>query len=464
MNQNHFVLYDHKKPIKLQAERVSFYLQGEIIEAFSESNEVYYLFFYQYRFLTAVKATKLRRQSYIEHAFKKGMVFTAPHPFINVLLASDHSCHVLSFKQLVKKLEMLYTPQENAFILTFFESFIPRKQLFDEIKSKYYEYRRNGQMFLGYRIVRILMDFVPKHSLVKTLANDIGFHKYAVLYNQKSEELFAKDIIFAEKTLYSQKENDQCFQKLVSHLESQSRWIDLIALLTEKLTVIPSTDYYSPLIKLLEQHLNEDESAYILERLASQLTDFIPLQKDLFTNYIRIHKIEWIFDMMSNHDFKLSDAQVQAFGDMLDHFDTKTNSLQPQMLISLLKSVMVLFPENAEKLLNLYVITLLKTHDLAYIKDWIEPIKEINDNLQVFGKIDLMQTISDELDDMQTLGELYYEFRQMDKAIECFDWEMELKPADPKPLQWLAKIYREKGMNQESDIYRQLCVNLQKWA
>ena len=75
-----------------------------------------------------------------------------------------------------------------------------------------------------------------------------------------------------------------------------------------------------------------------------------------------------------------------------------------------------------------------------------------------------MQTISDELDDMQTLGELYYEFRQMDKAIECFDWEMELKPADPKPLQWLAKIYREKGMNQESDIYRQLCVNLQKWA
>ena len=349
MNQNHFVLYDHKKPIKLQAERVSFYLQGEIIEAFSESNEVYYLFFYQYRFLTAVKATKLRRQSYIEHAFKKGMVFTAPHPFINVLLASDHSCHVLSFKQLVKKLEMLYTPQENAFILTFFESFIPRKQLFDEIKSKYYEYRRNGQMFLGYRIVRILMDFVPKHSLVKTLANDISFHKYAVLYNQKSEELFAKDIIFAEKTLYSQKENDQCFQKLVSHLENQSRWIDLIALLSEKLTVIPSTDYYSPLIKLLEQHLNEDESAYILERLASQLTDFIPLQQDLFTNYIRIHKIEWIFDMMSNHDFKLSDAQVQAFGDMLDHFDTKTNSLQPQMLISLLKSVMVLFPGKCRK-------------------------------------------------------------------------------------------------------------------
>lgn len=464
MNQDHFVLYDHKKPIRLHAERVSFYLQGEIIEAFSESNEVYYLFFYQYRFLTALKATKLRRQSYIEHAFKKGMVFMAPHPFINLLLTFDHPCHIISFKQLVKKLETLYTPQENAFILTFFESFFPRKQLFNEIKSKYYEYRRNGQMFLGYRIVRILMDFVPKHSLVKTLANDIGFHKYAILYNQKSEELFAKDVIFAEKTLYSQKENDQCFQKLVSHLEKQSRWIDLIALLSDKLTVTSSTDYYRPLIKLLEQHLNENEAAYILEKLASQLPDFIPLQQDLFTNYIRIHKMEWIFDMMNNRDFKLSDEQIHTFGDMLDHLDTKTNSLQPEMLISLLKSVMVLFPKNAEKLLNLYVISLLKTHDLAYIKGWLKPIKAIHGNLQVFGKIDTMQTISDELDDMQTLGELYYEFRQMDKAIECFDWEMELKPTDPKPLQWLAKIYREKGMNQESDAYRQLCVNLQKWA
>lgn len=464
MIQDQFILYDHQKPIKLKAERVSLYLQGEIIEAFSESNEVYYLFFYKYHFLTAAKATSLRRQSYIEYAFKKGFVFKNPHPFINVLLSSNHPCQIINIKQLLKKLEMVYTPQEEAFILTFFESFVPKKQLFNEIKSKFYEYRRNGQMFLGYRIIRILMDFAPKHSLIKPLANDMSFNKYAVLYNKKSEELFAKDLIFAEKTLYSQKENDQCFQKLVTHLEKESRWIDLIALFIYKLTLTPSVNDYSHLINLLEQHLNENEAVYILEKLSCQLPAFLPLQQDLFNKYVKAHKIEEVFNMLNNYDFKLSNSQVHTFGNMLEHLDSEGHSLQPQMLNTLLKPVINLFPEKEEKLLNLFVISLLKTHELAYIKELLKPFKENHENHQLFDKIDTMQKLSDTLDQMQTLGELYYEFRQMDKAIECFSWEMELKPTDPKPLQWLSKIYREIGMNHESDAYRQLCINLQKWA
>jgi uncharacterized protein HemY len=65
---------------------------------------------------------------------------------------------------------------------------------------------------------------------------------------------------------------------------------------------------------------------------------------------------------------------------------------------------------------------------------------------------------------MQTLGELYVEFGQYEKAIECFSWEMELKPTNTKPLQWLSKIYREMGMNHEADAFRELCIDIQKWA
>lgn len=464
MNHGQFLLYDHQKPIQLRAERVSLYLQGEIIEAFSEDSDVYYLFFYKQYYLTAVKATSLRRESYIEHAFKKGMIFNAPHPFIDVLLSSDNPYQLINLKPLLKKLEKRYTPQEQAFILTFFESFIPKEQLFNEIKSIFYVYQRNGQGFLGYRIIRILMDFTPDHSFVKQISSDTIFTNYAFLYNQKSEDLFVKDLIFAEKTLNSQKDNDQSFQQLVVHLEKESRWIDLIALFIYKLTLTPSADYYSPLKKLLVQHFNENETVYILERLSSQLPEFRSLQEDLFNKYVKNHNIEEVFKMMNKYDFKLSNDQVQTFGEMLGHIDLEAYALEPKQLNTLLMPVIKLFPEKSVELLNKYVISLLKTHEPAYVKQWLKPFKEDHETLQIFKKVDTMERLNDDLDHMQTLGELYYEFRQLDKAIECFSWEMELKPTETKPLQWLAKLYREMGMNHESDAYQQLCKNMQKQA
>ena len=464
MKEGQFLLYDRQKEIRLQAENVVFFLQGEIIEAISENQEIYYLFFYKSRFLTAKKAIRIRRHSYIEHAYKKGIVFKSPHPLINSLLSSNHPCHIISLNPLLTKLDKLYTPQEKAFILTFFESVIPKKQLLDEMISIYYEYRRNGQMFLGYRIIRILMDFAPNNSSVKKLANDNMFNKFVDLYNDKSDKLFAKDLIFAEKTLSSHKENDQCFLQLTALLQKESRWFDLIALFIYKLKVTPSVDCFSTLIKLLEHHINENDSVYILEELSYQIPSFLPVQQELLNKYIQSNNIDGVLNMFNNHHLKLSNSQVHAIGDMLEHLKLETYSLQPESLQTLLKQVIHLFPEKAEKFLNKYVILLLKTYDLAYIENWLKPLIENQENSRIFKKIDTMHKISDDLDEMQTLGKLYYEFKQLDKAIECFSWNMELEPDDPSPVQWLSKIFKEKGMIQESNAYRELCIQLQKRA
>jgi hypothetical protein len=464
MKEGQFLLFDHQKQIRLQAENVVFFLQGEIIEAISENQEIYYLFFYKTRFLTAQKAIKIRRHSYIEYAYKKGIVYKSPHPLINALLSSNYPNQIMSLNPLLKKLDKLYTPQEKALILTFFESVFPKKQLFDEIISIYYEYRRNGQMFLGYRIIRILMDFAPNHRLVKELAHDNMFNKFAVLYNDKSEKLFAKDLIFAEKILSSQKENDHSFEQLVAFLQKESRWIDLIALFIYKVKETPSVDYFSSLIKRLEQHINENDTVYILEELTHQIPTFLPVQQELFNRYLQSHNIDGVFKMINNYDFILSNSQVHAIGGMLEHLEPETHSLQPEPLQTLLKQVIDLFPEKAEKILNKYVIILLKTHDVVYIEKWLKPLIENHENSRIFKKINKMHQISENLDEMQTLGKLYYEFRQLDKAIECFSWNMELEPNDPSPAQWLSKLYQEKGMIQEANAYRQLCIQLQKRA
>ncbi|MCT8136746.1 hypothetical protein H1D32_02640 [Anaerobacillus sp. CMMVII] len=464
MSQNQFLLHDHQTPIRLQAERVALYRQGEIIEAYNEKNEVYYLFFYKCKFLTAAKPNRLRRKSYIEHAFKKGMVFQAPHPFISQILSTNDSFHILSLQQLVKKLTATYTPQEKVFILTFFESFFPKKHLFTEMTSTFYEYRRNGQMFLGYQIVRILMDFAPKNSLVKQLASDVNFSKYTTLYNQNSKEIIAKDHIFVEKTLYAQIENEQCFLQLAAHLKKEFRWLDLIALYLTKLANTPSTAYYQPLINLLEHHFNKQEIELILEQLSCQLPTFLPLQQDLFNYYVQTHNVEAVLKMMKTHHFKLTSTQARTLGDILEQIDVDAEVIHPELLTTLLKAVLKHFPQKAEQLLTKYVIALLKTQELSYIKDWLNSFKEDHKNLQIIRKIDTMQRLNDNLEDMYSLGELYYQLKQHEKAVECFSWEMELNPTDPKPLQWLAKLYREMGMEHQSEGYRQLCINIQKRA
>ncbi|MBM7572815.1 hypothetical protein [Aquibacillus albus] len=464
MGRTQFLLYNQQKPMKLKAEKVALYRRSQIIEAYSDKNQVYYLFFYKNQLLTATKATKLRRQSFIEHAFKKGMLFKAPHPFIQELLSSNAPCHITRFEPLLTKLKKFYTPQEQAFILTFFDSFISKKQLFNEIKSVYYDYRREGKMFLSYQIIRILKDFAPNNSMVKQLSNDLAFKKISDLYDEEPDKLLVKDQLFAEKILFNDKDNDASFEQLVEIYEKDSSWLDLIALYIDKLLKKPTSNYYKKLKELLELHFDEQNQMYLLESLSHQLSSSSPLKVELFNKYVKTHHLKKIASMISDDGYQLSELQTRDLGEKLEHLDVESASHDPEAFLAVLKPVIDLYPDKADMLLKKCFISLLKDHEVTYIQKLLHPFRENHENLQVLKKIDKMQIIEEDLDQMQRLGELYYEFEDLDKAIECFSWEMELKPTNPKPLQWLSKVYRDKGMKDESNAYQQLCISMQKQA
>ncbi|RXJ00251.1 hypothetical protein DS745_12005 [Anaerobacillus alkaliphilus] len=464
MEQNEFLLYDHQKQIRLQAEQVSFYLQGQIIEAFCEKNEVYYLLFYKTNFLTAFKPTRLRRNSYIERAFKKGQVYPADFPFIHELLSSNNPCQVVNFEQLLRQLKKIYTPQEKALILTFLESFIPKKQLFNEILAEFYEHRRNGQMLLGYQIIRILMDFAPKHSLIKQQASDRSFNKHAFSYDNNCSDVMEKDSIYAEKVLYSQKEQEESYRQLVVRYQSESRWLDLMVLSIYQLKLSFSELHYASLKQLLEKHFDETKIIQVLEQLFFQLPNFLPLQKELFHFYIKTQDIEKLCNLLDSNSFQLSSSQVKKISDILEGLDFEKHLLAPDVVRLLVKSVLDIYPEKTEKLLSKCIIWLLSNHEPAYIKNWLQAFRENPGARKIYSEVETMEKLNDDLDHMQILGQLYFQYKQFEKAIECFSWEMELEPNNPKPLQWLSKVYREKGMAEESDMYRQLCISIQKQA
>ncbi|SHG65518.1 tetratricopeptide repeat protein [Ornithinibacillus halophilus] len=456
MRKHQLTVYNRQQPIKLKAERVVFYLQGEIIEAVNRKNEEFYLFFYKNRFLTAAKTTKLRRACFIEKAFKSGIVFDGSHPIVSKLLSSNAPCHIIGFDILLKKLNSHYSPHEKSFILTFFESFISKKKLLQEMISIFYDFRRNGQLFHAYQITQIIKEFAPDHNLVKQLTNDVAYQKYAIMYEEKSEELFTKDLLYAEKLYYYEKENLHYFHNYIQLVENQSRWISAIALWIWQVSNQPTKQNYQSLIERLNEQFDDVENIYILEKVSKQIPKFIPIQQDLFQLYVEINDMDKLFRLMKQKEFQLNDKQVQLIGDRLAKTNWEKNSspLDMETMDALLKPISKEFPDKAEPILTNFVISLLKTKELNEVKNWLKQSQGSYDNFSIYKKVKQMVQLENELDEMQTLGELYFDLKLYDRAIECFSWEMEMKPQDPKPVQWLSKTYREMGMPEESEAYR----------
>ncbi|GEL76783.1 hypothetical protein [Tenuibacillus multivorans] len=462
MIQNQFVIHDQKnKPLKLRAERVAFYVRGQIVEAVSEDHELYYLFYYRSEFLTAKKATKIRRGSYIASAFKNGLTFEASHPFIRQLISSNQSSRVINNKQLLRKINKHYTTQEQAYILTFFESFISKKQIFEKIRAMFYEYRRNGQLFDAYQLIRILMDFAPKHSLVKSLSSDLIYKDFTKMYYEKSEELFTNDKIEAEKIMFKNRETYD--EQLTMMLEREERWIELMVCLYDQLSHNPSTHQYQTFYQLLQKSCTEHEATQILEYLSNQI-NFMPLQRDLCDLYLSTNQIEKVSHLISQHPIDLNEKDLKRITEALETVDPNQLTLQLDELSLLLNKVTSNNRDLAERLLHKFIGVMLKDYDLDVIKKWLEPFKKQHGDLVTVEKFKQIYDLNDDLDQMQALGELYYEFKGWNQALECFSLESELKPDEAKPLKWLSKTYREMGMLEESDAYQKLFVNVQKQA
>ncbi|WP_281974948.1 tetratricopeptide repeat protein [Halobacillus litoralis] len=439
-----------KNPECVQPERVTFFKQGQVMEAINEHNEMYYLFFYKQQFLTAVKTKSLKRYSYIAQAFSEGAIYEAPHPFIEALVTENQPLQKLSYPQLIKKIDHNHTKQEQAHILTFFESFIPKKQLFKEIKSLFYQYRREGKMFAAYTIVRELRDFAPKNSFVKQVGNDLSFSKFHTMYEEESQKLKDRDPLFAE-------ENASNHLK-ISILENENRWIEAVSIHMKEISVHPTNEGYQTFINVVNHHFDENSHTCLLEELSRSLPSFDRLSEDLFQKYMHTRQLHKLSKLVTDQGVELDNSQLQALSTTLETFDFTEH---PESMNALMERIVAAHPENAEPLLEKYVKALMETLEL---EDISERLAGFPRHFSIIEKVDRMNGIRDDLDQMQQLGEWYYELEQLDKALECFQLEMEMKPSDPKPLRWLAQVYQDKKMVHESKAYQQLCIDVQKWA
>lgn len=457
-----FSIQHHQSNIPVQPTKLAIYQQMEVVEAIHKQ-DVYYLFFYKYTFIQAIKATKLKRKSFIQEIFTKGEIFEYPHPFFYQVLASNRPYKMNSFSSLLKKLKKNYTPQEVAFLLTCFESFYPKKQLYQEIKTIFFEFRRNGQMLRAYQIIRILKKFAPNSKFVQQIANDMSFQKFTMMYEENKELAAEKDSLYKEQYLLANVDRDSAFERLVKTFQQESRPLDIFILYMKRLKHSPSITYYEPLKRLLKEQYTTSDTVVILESMSQQAPSFKPIFQDLFDFYIEVKDFTNALQLKASYPISIKENQMMQLSEMLEDIQFY-QSINQKELNEILTHFIPIFPEKEDTFLHHYVQVLLQQQELPFVYKGIQPLKEICKGKSVFDKLEKMLQASEELEEMQRLGEWFFEFKQYEKAIECFSWEMELQPQNPKPLQWLAKVYLEMGMQEESNMYRKLSKDLQKLA
>ncbi|MRG86346.1 tetratricopeptide repeat protein [Salinibacillus xinjiangensis] len=464
MVNNQISIVQQKQTSTLEVGRMATYLQSKIIEALDENGKTYYLFFYKNEYLTYCKATHVHDESFLKSAFTSGITFSSHHPLTQVSLNLEKPYRKYSFQQLCKRNEQKYTHQECAVIATYFDSFIPKDELLTYIKEIFYQYQRNGQTYLGYRIIKILQSFAPEDQWVQDFGSKLAYNKYEDIYNKPSEELQKKDPVWAEQMLFLQMDQDLYYDRLCSILKKEHRMTELITIALRKFSMSPSQSVYSSLLSLCEEHFNLDQTVVILETLLTQHPSFEPLYKDIMKIYKTLNQPTKLLQLVIENNLPIPHNQLTYFESIFDQIDLESENIKVESLNKFIPKVYSSDVERQEKFIRKCVHHLLKKHDITFIEEWVGPMKANGHNLPIFHKIEQMLQIRNDPDQQQQLGELYFQFQHFDQAIECFSFEMELKENDPKPVKWLSKVYQEIGLTEESKAYQQLYKDMQKNA
>ncbi|MFY4775710.1 tetratricopeptide repeat protein [Metabacillus sp. RGM 3146] len=452
----------NEKPKELKATRMAFDNRMKILEAVTDADETFYLFFYKEHFLLA-KELKRKENSQLSRCFQNGIVLTAPHPLIQTYVDEHKTFPLKTVKLTFRNMMKQYSPQEVSLILSYFDTFIPKEKITDIFKKFFIDYRRNGQFNHAYQILMVLLSFDKENKWGLDMANQIHFQKYKLLYEVKGKELFEKDPLYGEMLLFGKRKEQASFSKLQSLHASKGRWVDQLVLYIDhfKKGSMKEEAYYDSFLKLLSAHYSSEERALLLwESYKGAVKDTRLLQEllEAFLNQARYEEAINVLCEQTPED--LSSLQKKQLAELLQKPSLDYESINLENLQSFLINENSM--ENLEKILRSVIPTLLGIRELAAVHLWLKPIITKHKKLPILKIFQTMMDYQDDPEQQFSLGKLYHQFKLYNQAIECFSWEMELRPDDPDPVQWMMKTYKELGMIEESKSYMSLYTSMQK--
>ncbi|SDK34851.1 hypothetical protein [Sediminibacillus albus] len=451
----------NKKTLDLIPKQMYIYRSCKIIEAVDDEQHYYYLFVYKDKAFNGVRARQVKLTSFLHKAIAKGLSFSGDHPLTLHVLTTHPSFRTISFNQLYKKLSLKYSPLETALILTLFDAFISTKQLSSLLKKTYYQYRRNGQMLMAYKVLNIYADYDPNDPFAHDMLSQLDFQNYQLKY-ANLEKLVHLDPVHMEQVCFDKLEEPSCHNLLIEYLAEQDRWLDEIAVRLAILGDSSSEAHQAALISLMKKHFTEEERLQLYKQLAYHPAVPDAFCTELMDGLLEEDQYEAVVDLLITRNLTPLPHQQQRIAECFCKVDLP---VFPSLFDRLNDRLIALFPTDSQTLERIVIRCIsafFQDYELEKIKDWLKPFHQHGIHLPIEQKLNKMQLLQEDPEQQGALGELYLYFHQPEKSIDCFKWEMELKPEDPKPVQLLSKVYLSIGNKDEAEAYQQLYLQMQR--
>ncbi|WP_223703045.1 tetratricopeptide repeat protein [Sutcliffiella deserti] len=463
-NETLISIQHEKQHLQLNPTGLYVYQGFQVMEAFDiEKTACYYLFFYHTTYLTGKITTKIKKVSRLSSILKNGIHLSPSHPFVSYLLNNNRVHTFPALIPLWEKVQRKHSPLEAANILSIFDSYMKKEKIIKIMKEFALQFRREGQLFHTYQVLQLLLTLYPSHKWAKEMSTQLQYQSYQNLYESDLKTLVSKDPLHVEHYCYEHVEEATSLTLLHQILSKQGRHMEQLCLYTHSL-IHPTTEdqsNYKQLLLLFPSDSSSFEKADLLCYIA--LHRPVPhkeLDKDLFILLKKLERYEDALLLLTKNNAPISVANFPYLLEIMTHMDLSTH-------IGIIENLNLPLSENistkdAQTLFQVIVPVLLKENGLEYTHNWLNNYYKQYPTLPILQKIKKMAAIKDDPDQMYALGEMYYQMKQLNDAVECFNWELELNPTNVSSIKWLTKLYLEMGMVEESKSYQYMYHNLQK--
>lgn len=455
MKRTQFRIIVNKKNVSVTAERLTFYRQCKVLEATDKNANYYYLIFYKNHFINGAKRNQIRLHSHIHHVLTKGIQFKGTHPLTIKMVQSQTSFPIISFNQLYKNIQKSYSKFETAIILSYFDSFTKSGSIDKLFRHTFYEYRRNGQNLTAYQLLTIYHITGQSNQFVHDMLNDIQFQKYSSL-DQNLDQIVEKHPIYAEAIAFDQFHSIKAQQILMQLYKQQHRPFDELAI---RIALMEHDEANISEILSTMKDFSPKEQMEILEALKQ-----IPIvQKQQMQLILTIENPNDMVHFLMTCDIKnIPERYIDQITESIERADPNVLSSFFRTSNSRLLELSNQNTSTLEKLVTPFIAAFLKIYSITDILNWLKLFRDTGCQLPIEQKLRKMAALQDDPDQQFALGELYIHFHQLEKSIDCFKWEMELHPHDPKPVTYLSKVYHDLGNHEEASAYKQLLIQMSK--
>jgi tetratricopeptide (TPR) repeat protein len=459
MHTTEWTLVRKEEKITLQAHKLTFFQQSKVIECIGSNNKHYLLFFYKDQFLTVQPLTDFKPNSFLGLVKKHGFVIHAPNPLFSRLFSPMSTVQIKPITQLISTIKKDYSIEETALIISYFDSYMSTDTLESFLKKCFFTYRRNGKLKAAYRLAKILRSRGYNRDWITTTEH-LDYANAANHFEAPLSTLLSSDPIYVEQQSFFDLNTN--YDLLVTLYHEQNRLNDSLILYTVKWLDHPTAISYSDFIRNVTTYFNKEDD--VLQFLHSFLPYVSPesgLHHDVYQRLTKKQDYKNAINVFFTYSFSLTETEMNELSDMLEHDVLSYHTLSLTAISDRLFPVLGKQLLKLERILRSALPQLLTHHSLPDIHSWLQKVP-LHGELPVKNKINNMVKLMNDPDNQLELGMHYFDLHQYEKAIECFNWEMELNPNQLEPIKWLAKTYRKIGKLDEVKTYHDLLSQIQQ--